>query len=346
MKTYSIIDILFCLLLCIISCTPSDDTMDTAFPGGEGIFIVNEGNFMAGNGSVSFYSFDSRKVYDDVFSRVNGRPLGDVPNSMVISGKKGFIVVNNSGKIEVVEINSMKSVGSITNLNSPRQMLVINDTKAYVSSLYSTKLYVINTESYSVSGQIEIRRSSEAMLMKDNLAFVSCWSGGNEIIVINTLNDSVIDSIKVGQEPESMAFDKNGKLWVLCSGGYTGEYYPEIDMINTSTRRIEKIFKFDSNKFYPYSLCINSSGDTLYYIAKYVWELPVMSLQLPSEPLIKDSGRTYYKINAGPSDGRLYITNAVDYQQRGYLLMAGRNGEIIDSVRVGIIPGAMCFKVE
>ncbi|HCI55664.1 MAG TPA: cell surface protein, partial [Bacteroidales bacterium] len=48
----------------------------------------------------------------------------------------------------------------------------------------------------------------------------------------------------------------------------------------------------------------------------------------------------------GPSDGRLYITNAVDYQQRGYLLMAGRNGEIIDSVRVGIIPGAMCFKVE
>ncbi len=340
------IEILFCFLLCIISCTTSDDTMDKAFPGGKGIFVVNEGNFMAGNGSVSFYSFDSRKVYDDVFSKVNGRPLGDVPNSMIISGKKGFIVVNNSGKIEVVEINLMKSVGSITNLNSPRQMLVINDTKAYVSSLYSTKLYVINTESYSVSGQIEIRRSSEAILMKDTLAFVSCWSGGNEIIVINTLNDSVIDSIKVGQEPESMAFDKNGKLWVLCSGGYTGEYYPEIDVINTTDRKVEKIFRFDSNNIFPSSLCINSSGDTLYYIAKSVWRMPIMALKLPSEPFIKDSGRTYYKICLCPFDGRLYITNAVDYQQKGYLLMAEINGEIIDSVKVGIIPGAICFKEE
>jgi len=225
-------------------------------------------------------------------------------------------------------------------------MLVINDTKAYVSSLYSTKLYVINTESYSVSGQIEIRRSSEAILMKDTLAFVSCWSGGNEIIVINTLNDSVIDSIKVGQEPESMAFDKNGKLWVLCSGGYTGEYYPEIDVINTTDRKVEKIFRFDSNNIFPSSLCINSSGDTLYYIAKSVWRMPIMALKLPSEPFIKDSGRTYYKICLCPFDGRLYITNAVDYQQKGYLLMAEINGEIIDSVKVGIIPGAICFKEE
>jgi len=74
--------------------------------------------------------------------------------------------------------------------------------------------------------------------------------------------------------------------------------------------------------------------------------MPIMALKLPSEPFIKDSGRTYYKICLCPFDGRLYITNAVDYQQKGYLLMAEINGEIIDSVKVGIIPGAICFKEE
>ena len=66
------------------------------------------------------------------FLKCNGRPLGDVPNSMIINGYLAYIVVNNSGKIEVINRNSLESVATINGLISPRNMAVVNDNKAYV----------------------------------------------------------------------------------------------------------------------------------------------------------------------------------------------------------------------
>jgi len=342
-------NLIFVILFFLISCIKNDDfsePVSTGFLKSNGIFIVNEGNFMAGNGSISFYSKDSARIFNDIFFNVNKRPLGDVPNSMICFNGKAFIVVNNSGKIEVVETNSMKSVATLTGLISPRYILVISDTKAYVSSLYSTKLTVINPSDNIVTGYVDLRRTSEAMLLAGQNAFISSWSGGDEIMVVNTLNDSVIDSIKVGHEPESMVIDKNGILWVLCSGSYTGNYYPELVAINTTSNKIVKRLQFDSKMMYPSSLKINMTGDTLYYIEKSIWRMSVFSDILPEKPFINASGRLFYKIGIDPADGKLYATNALDYQQRGYFLIFNRNGMPEDSVRTGIIPGYICFKEQ
>jgi hypothetical protein len=64
----------------------------------DGAFIINEGNFRWGNGSLSFYSYDSSRIYNSVFESVNNRPLGDVPFSLAESENSLFIVVNNSAK--------------------------------------------------------------------------------------------------------------------------------------------------------------------------------------------------------------------------------------------------------
>jgi len=337
----------FILFVSCISCSiPDDENNSTVsgFTATEGIFIVNEGNFMTGNGSLSFYSKESVKIYNDLFISVNKRPLGDVPNSLGIFDDKIFIVVNNSGKIEVTESNSLKSLATITGIVSPRFILFINNKKAYVSSLYSTKLAIINPSDYTITGSINIRRTSEAMIRQEEKVFVSCWSGGDEIIVINTATDRILDSLKVAHEPESMVIDKYGRLWVLCSGSYTGEYFPELVLINTSTLKIEKRFQFGSKQLYPYCIRINPAGDTIYYIEKSIWRMPVTSSALPDIPFVNASGRRFYKIGTDPSDGRLYATNALDYQQRGYLLIISREGIVKDSVRTGIIPGFMLFK--
>jgi YVTN family beta-propeller protein len=314
--------------------------------GRKGIYVVNEGNFNAGNGSLSFFSFDSLKINNDLFSSINSRPLGDVPFSASVADDRIYIVVNNSGKIEVADANTLKSVTTVTGLNSPRNVLFVSSLKAYVTSIWSEDLSVVNLISNTVSGSIKLRRSSEAILKYGEKAYISCWVSGSEIMVVNTTTDEVTDSISVGHEPESMVIDKNNRLWVLCSGGYTGEYFPELICINTTSDSIEKRLQFPTKSQYPSTLRINNTRDTLYYIDNGIWMMPVVSATIPAEPLVPSSGRSFYKLGIGEIRNEIYATNVLDYQQRGYLLRISMNGTIIDSVRTDIIPGELCFKTK
>ena len=342
------ISIAFIIPLILFSCeklsdNSDPDTLDSVLKG-EGTFIINEGNYQAGNGSLSFYSYSNGKIYNDIFSAVNARTLGDVPNSVTINGNNAYIVVNNTGNIEVVEKNSMRSLKTISSLNSPRNMLIVSNEKAYVSSLYSKNLAVINLSTNAVSGYIALRRSSESIVMIGNKAFISSWSQGKEIMVVNTVTDKATDSILVAPEPESMVVDRNQKLWVLCSGGYTGLVHAELDQINPFTYAIEKQFVFPSKLSYPTCLQLNKTKDTLYYVDNGIWRMSIDAAILPSTPFVRPAGRFIYKLGADPRYNRIFYTDALDYKQKGYVIQINSKGLQVDSCRADIIPGSFCFK--
>ena len=48
-----------------------DSTLLEIIKQQSGVFILNEGNFMYDNSSLSYYLIDSMKVYNDVFFRTN-----------------------------------------------------------------------------------------------------------------------------------------------------------------------------------------------------------------------------------------------------------------------------------
>ena len=331
-------------LTLIVSCKKNEEKPVGNFLSGDGVFIINEGNFMGGNGSLSFYSYDSSQVYNDLFSEANGRPLGDVPNSMEIYGDKAYIVVNNSGKIEIIKNNTMESVSTISGMISPRNIGFVNSSKAYVTSMYSDSLIVINLNENSIDGYIDIRRSSESIVIAGDKTFVANWVGGNEVMVIDNASDEVIDSITVGIEPESMVLDKNDMLWVLCNGGWMRENFAELDGINTSTNTIEKTIVFSTKQASPSCLRVNGTGEMLYYLENGVRKLSITSSELPSEPIISESGHYFYKLGIDPVSNDIFVTDAVDYQQNGYLIHYNPDGALISSYLADIIPGWMCFK--
>lgn len=342
-----------CLFLILIisiitSCRKSDLATDLTpveeSLKGEGVFVLNEGNFTKGNGSLSYYSYGTGKIYNDIFYQANNRILGDVPYSMTISGDNGYIIVNNSGNIEVVNKNSIKSVTTITGLVSPRNILIVSNSKAYVSSLYSNSIAIIDIQTNTVSGSINLKHTSEAMILSGNNVYVSTWSSGKDIMVINKTTDKVIDSIRVAPEPESMVLDKNNKLWILCSGGYTGVALAELIAVNTSTNMIEKHFVFPSKSSYPSGLQLNGTRDSLYYIDNGIWKMSTQSSALPAIPFRSAGRRSIYKLGVDPRNQRLFFTNAMDYQQKGFILQLNSGGRLIDSCLTDIIPGSFCFK--
>ena len=332
--------------LIITSCIKVPNSQDLNFTFKGGVFIINEGNYRSGNGSLSFYSYDSSKIFNDLFYSINGRPLGDVPNSMAIRGNNAYIVVNNSGKIEVTDQATLISKATITGLTSPRNISFINDYKAYVSSLYSDSVAIINLTDNSISGYINLRRSSEMIAIIGNKAFISYWTEGKEIMVVNTDNDKVVDSIEVGIEPESMTFDKYGMLWVLCNGGWARQNYAELVEINTSTNYVEKTLVFPTKDASPSCLKIDGNGQTLYYIDNGVRKMDISSTEIPSATFITpNSGQYFYKIAINPLNSDIFVTDAVDFAQQGYLLLYSSEGKLISTQKAGIIPGFMYFKL-
>jgi YVTN family beta-propeller protein len=328
------------------SCLKDSNDQPAGMFRGNGVFIINEGNFMGGNGSLSFYSYDSLKVYNDLFINANGRPLGDVPNSMVISGERIYIVVNNSGKVEVADKNTLESVKTISGLRAPRNISIVSSSKAYISSIYSDSLIVINLTDNIIAGYINLRRSSEAISVIGNKAFISNWVGGREVMVINTDNDKVIDSIEVGMEPESMVIDKDKILWVLCNGGWKREYNAELVAVNTTSNEIVKRLVFPSKLSSPSCLQIDGAGSTLYYLETGVKKLKIDAVSIPTVSYISESGHYFYKLGINPVNGDIMITDAVDYLQRGHLLIYRNEGTFVSDLLADIIPGMMYFKLN
>lgn len=334
----NLINILVVLALTfVVSCESQDDPL--LYPKGEGIFILNEGNFNAGNGSVSFYSFATKQIYNDLFRAVNMRALGDIPSFLAVDGSRGFIIVNNSGTMEAVDIRTMESLGTITGLGSPRQM-VIDGRKGYVSSLNSQEVTVIDLDRIEKSGSMDIGFTSEAMIISGGRLFSAHWSGGRSIVVSDLASGEVITSITTGLEPEGMVLDKNGRIWVLCTGGWNGEEIPRLARINTVTLEKETEFFFRTVDDNPSSLTINAAGDTLYYLDEGVRRMPVTATALPSEAFIGEDDRRFYRLIVCPG-GNIAVTDAKDYMQKGDFLVYDRLGQLLDTEQAGIIPGFM-----
>ena len=322
---------------------------DFDYSNDNGVFIVNQGNFMYGNSSLSYYSPEKKIVENEIFINANGIKLGDVAQSMTIHNGLGYIVVNNSGIIFIIDINTFKVKGTITGFISPRYIHFVGNNKAYVSDLYSAKIYIVDTQTRKITGSISTgsHKSTEQMVQCRQFVYTNCWSYNNKILVIDSEKDIITDSITVGIQPNSLVVDKNNNLWALTDGGYANNPYgheiPSLYCINTTDLTVERKFDFVLNDS-PLGLCINTTGDTLYFINKSVWRMGILDASLPSEPFIPYSGTLYCGLGVSPLTSEVFLTDAIDYVQKGKMYRYTPQAICIDTITTGICPSALCFK--
>jgi DNA-binding beta-propeller fold protein YncE len=356
---------LFYILICslsLLSCSESPvDTVFFDFTGNRGVYIVNQGNFMYGNSSLSFYDPAIKRVINHIFQARNGAPLGDVAQSMTIWNNLGFIVVNNSGKIYIIDSNTAEYKGSISGLSSPRYIHFINSRKAYITDLYARKITIFDPSTFQITGKISVNNSksefnqhpTEQMIQYKNMVFTNCWSYDNKILVIDTNTDQLVDSIEVFKQPNSLVIDKDNKIWVLTDGGFEGSPYgyekPGLLKIDAETREIERTFRFALGE-HPLNLCLNAGKDSLLFLNRHVWKMAIADKKLPEQPFILSANTNLYggffSLAIDPSNSEIYVGDAIDHAQNGVVHRYAPSGKLIDEFKVGISPGGFAFKFE
>ena len=355
--------IAFTTSVCYTSCTesPEPETENITPPGNDGdpddqtttrrgLFIINEGNFMYENASLSYYDIDSKQVENNVYHRVNGALLGDVAQSASISGDNVFIAVNNSNVVRVIDKNTFKSVGKIPELQSPANIHFINDEKAYITDLYAFDIVIFNPKTFDKIGRIEGSSDGPKQQTAEtvNPLYTNCWTYTNKVLVVDTENDKWINEIEIGSHPTSSVVDKYGKLWTITDGGYpgspTGYTPPALYRIDVQTGQVEKEFEFNLGDVAS-KVCLNGAKDTLYFINNDIWQMPVTAETLPEKSFIPNNNETvYYGLTVDPKTSEIYIADAIDYSQRGMIYRYNPQGEQVDAFRVGVIPSGFCFK--
>lgn len=342
-------------LILLNSCMKDDYRPIKEFSSNDqGVFVVCEGNFMYGNASLSYYNKIDKSVENAVFFNANGIPLGDVAQSLTVYDSTAYVVMNNSGKIYAIDVNTFKYKGKISGLVSPRYMQFVSPSKAYVTDLYSKCIYVVNPQTFSITKTINIddnsgeyyRHSSEQIVFCENLMFVNSWSYDDKILVINTDSDELVDSIQVLRQPRKILLDKNKKLWVLCDGGFDGSSYSGeagIVKIDASSLEIEETFSLGTESN-PSDMKINSSGDTIYFINRNVYRFSVNDIALPTEEYIVAENKNFYALGLDPHNYDLYVSDAVDFMQSGVVYRYNASKVCLDTFNVGIIPNSFVFK--
>lgn len=309
-----------------------------------GLFITSEGNFTWGNASLSYYDPATRRVENEVFLRANGMKLGDVAQSMAIHNGRGYVVVNNSGVVYVIDPRTFRVQGLIEGVVSPRYIHFPNDTTAYITDLYDPRITVIDTRNNRIRSRIPMNKhkSTEQMVQWGDEVFVNCWSYDDKILVVDTRHDLLVDSIEVGPQPASIVVDRRGKLWTVTGGGITGTT-ATLYRIDAATRHIEQSWLLGADS-HPSQLTLNGTRDTLYFIDRDVWRMRTDAEVLPDEPFLPYTQTTYYGLTVDPVSSEVYVADAIDYVQHGVVYRFTPRGACVDTLRVGITPGSFCFK--
>jgi YVTN family beta-propeller protein len=334
----------------------SSDKNNSSSKQGNGIYIECQGNWSTNDGSVDYFDPTTMSVTSDVFNKANGVGLGDIVQSMSIYGGKGYIVVNNSQKVEIVDMSTFKRIHTITGLSYPRYVLNVSADEFMVSNGNSQdysngQVYVYDANTYAQKAVITVGKGPEQMAYANGKVFVTN-SGGYKsdktVSIIDPNMNIVTNTITVGDDPCDIAVDANQDVWVYCKGLGTydagGPTNAFLYKINSATNVVEKYdFKQQVPSYGTSLIAMSANGKYLYYCNGGIFKLDVNATTLPATALVPLSTGDPFGLEVDPKTGDIIALYGKSSTQGTMTFYSSTSGAQIDTYKTGSYPSGAAF---
>lgn len=341
----------YIMLLVISGCDKDPDTTLNQGPilsgFDDGIYILNEGGFGYGNAALGYYRLSDSTYIANVYAKENGK-LGDVLQSGWVLRNTAYLVLNNSGTIKQINLDTGKELKKYAGLRSPRYILPVANGKLFISDLYAKDITVTDTLLSGKLGSIYVGGWTEGMVAHPNGFVYVCHRSGNRILKIDPVALRITDSIPCQTAPTTIAVDKKGRLWVMSSGDAVQKVAPAIEQWVPGEEQNRQVWQLPLSLagLWP-RMCMNNQRDQIYYLAGDVFAMDIEAIALPASPLIPAAGRNLYGLAYWSNlKGReeLILTDALDYVQQGSVYRYQLSGQLINTFKAGVIPNGVLIR--
>lgn len=340
------------IAVCVASFSScADDNESPKLPDNERVraVIASQGNYGHATASLSAIMYDG-SIQNDVFSKKNGRPLGDIAQGAALIDGKLFVSLNNSNKIEVMDSKSFESIQTILfdEAVSPHYIVPISDHEAVVSDLFSSDIHLIDTKTLQLTGKIDVKgNGSKQMVVAEGKLFVAA---GGQIQIIDLQSRTWRAAVEGGAAAagdSKIVTDQNGNIWCIASEG--------LFCINPKDNKVSRQLALPEGvriSSFGVRLDINTARNKLYFTATKdkksgIYEVDIQATQIPANPIFVYSHQVkeLYCMGVSPQ-GTILICDALDYTQRGLVFEYKLDGTLANKGTVGIIPGYILFTNE
>lgn len=341
---------------------------DPVYSDISGFYLLNEGNMGSNKATLDYFDYATGQYRRNIFADVNPdvpKEMGDVGNDLQIYGSRMYAVINCSNKIEVMDAATARRIGQI-DIPNVRYVRFL-DGYAYatsyagpvqISPTYEQLGYVakIDTATMQVVDKCIVGFQPDQLEILDNKIYVAN-SGGymvpnyeKTVSVIDIDTFSVTGSIPIAINLHHIKADSKGRLWITSRGDY---YDQDAALYCYDTRKGRLVKKLDV----PVS-SMDLVGDKLYVVSTQ-WSYVTMSNQVTygiidintmekvTDNFITDGTENKiklpYMVKVDPLTREIYVSDARNYVNPGYLHCYTPEGTLKWSVRTGDIPAHMAF---
>lgn len=338
---------LILIVLTFVSCKKDviEDPVNTDLH--DGILVLCEGLFQQNNASISWVNTIDNSTENQFFEKNTNRGLGDTGNDMIRYGGKIYIAVNVSSTMEIMSAKDFSSIKQISMVQGgiskqPRNMVAYGG-KVYITC-FDGFVDVLDTSSLTIASRIPVGLNPDGLAISGSKLFVGNSGGLNTplmdstVSIIDLTTDQEIDRITVGMNPGSITVDQSGEVYVVTRGNYSN-VPSRMNRIDANTHAVLEQFPFDAGG-------ITRMGQNILitYYDYNTQQATVALFDASTELMINanyldlSSVTTPYRVQYSSGNNRIYVMDAMNYVNAGYVREFNASGSLVKSHQVGLNP--------